>query len=136
MFPFALIRVLWVLLYPVSHPNHTFYFYRFVEYVFCDNMGLIVFDPRGCGGCQRPKTSYLGAHFGTLTQFLAHPSAPVLLTKDSPRNFISYDSQPLFSLLISNSRTKPAGLDFQCMHNLFLFFTLQGLSLFLKKQSP
>ena len=60
----------------------------------------------------RPKTSYLGVHFGTLTQRLVHPSAPVVLTKDLPRNEISYDFQSQFRLHISNSRTKPTGLDF------------------------
>ena len=50
--------------------------------------------------------------FGTFTQLLIHPSGPVLLTKDLPRNEISYDFQPPFNLHISNSRTKPAGLDF------------------------
>ena len=44
------------------------------------------------------------AHFGTLTQRSIHPTVPVLLTKDSPRNEIRYDSQPPFSLHISNSR--------------------------------
>ena len=39
----------------------------------------------------RGKT-YLSAHFGTLTQRSVHPSVPVLLTKDLPRNEISYDS--------------------------------------------
>jgi hypothetical protein len=34
----------------------------------------------------------------------------LLLTKDS-RNEIRYDFQPPFSLHISNSRTKPVGLD-------------------------
>ena len=57
---------------------------------------------------QRLKTSYLNAHF----ECSVHPSAPVLLIKDLPRNEISYDFQPPFSLHISNSRTKPAGLDF------------------------
>ena len=85
-----------------------FYFNEFFANVLRDNMGMVIFDLRGCGGCQRPKTSYLGAHFGTLTQFLVYPIVPVLLTKDSPRNEISYDSQPPFSLHISNSRTKPA----------------------------
>ena len=28
------------------------------------------------------KTSYLGTHFGTLTQCSAYPSVPVLLTKE------------------------------------------------------
>ena len=46
---------------------------------------MINFDLRGCLGCKKPKT-YLGAHFGTLSQGLVHPTAPVLLTKDSPRN--------------------------------------------------
>ena len=43
--------------------------------------------------------------------FAVHPTAPVLLTKDS-RNEISYDFQPPFSLHILSLRTKPAGLDF------------------------
>ena len=29
-----------------------------------------------------PRTSYIGARFGTLTQHLVHPSAPVMLVKD------------------------------------------------------
>ena len=85
---------------------------EFVANVLPDDICVIIFDLRGCRGCQWPKTSDLGAHFGTLTQCSVHPSAPVLLTKDSPRNFISFDSQPPFSLHISNSRTKPARLDF------------------------
>ena len=36
------------------------------------------------------------------------PTAPVLLTKDSPRNEIRYESQYPLSLHISNSKTKPA----------------------------
>ena len=52
-----------------------------------------------------PKT-YLGPHFGILTQHSVHATAPVLLTKDSPRNEISYAFQPPFSLHISNSITK------------------------------
>ena len=50
-----------------------------------DNMGMIIFDLPGCGGCQRPKTQYLGTHFGNLTQPQIHPSAPALLIKDSPK---------------------------------------------------
>ena len=53
--------------------------------------------------------------FPTLMRFgllkSVHPSVPVLLTKDSPTNEISYDFQSPFSLHISNSRTKAAGLD-------------------------
>ena len=60
-------------------------------------MGMIIFDLRGCGGCLRPKTSYLGAHFGTLTQVLFQQEMRSVMT---------------LSLHISNSRTKPAGLDF------------------------
>ena len=52
----------------------------------------------------RPKTLCLDAHFGT--QRSVHPTAPVLLTKDSIRNEIRNDFQPPFSLHISNSRTK------------------------------
>ena len=43
-------------------------------------------------------------YFGTLTQRLVHPSAPLLLTKDLSKYFISFDSP--FSLHIWNSRTK------------------------------
>ena len=56
---------------------------------------------------------YLDAYFGTLTQRSVHPTAPVLLTKDSRNElWLSASIQPPFSLHISNSRTKPAGLDF------------------------
>ena len=77
----------------IHHKVTKVYFNDFVANVLSDNMGMLIFYLLGCGGCQRPKTSYLGAHFETLTQCSVHPSVPVLLTKDSPRNFISYDSQ-------------------------------------------
>ena len=116
MLLFESICVLWVLLYPASRPNHTsyrkFYFYEFVANVLRDNMGRFIFYLRGCGGYLRPKHHLSDAHFGTLTQCLVYPTAPVLLTKDSIRNEISYDFQPPFSLHILNSRTKPTGLDF------------------------
>ena len=93
-----------------SLTNRTFYrkfnFNELVANLLHDNTSMIIFDLQGCGGCQRPKTS-------SLTQCLVHPTAPVLLTKDSPRNKISYDFQHSLSLHIFNSRTKPAGLDFQ-----------------------
>ena len=96
-----------------NHTSHTrVYFDEFVANALRDNMGMIIFDLRGCGGCWRPITSYLGTHFGTLTQRSVHPSASVMLTKYLPRNEISYDFQTPISLHISNSRTKPAGLDF------------------------
>ena len=38
------------------------------------------------------KKHHISAH--TLTQLSAHPSMPVLLTKDLKRNEISYDFQP------------------------------------------
>ena len=56
----------------------------------------------------RGQTHHILMHTLALWHF---PTAPVLLTKDT-RNEISYDFQPPFSLHISNSRTKPAGLDF------------------------
>ena len=87
-------------------------FNEFVAYILRDNMCMIIFDLHGCGGYQRPKTSYLGEHFGTQTQGSVHPTVPVLLTKCLSRNEISYAFQPPFSLLIVNSRTKPARLDF------------------------
>ena len=59
-------QVYWVLLYPASHPKHIsyrkLYFNEFVANALSDNMSMIIFELRGCGGCQRPKTSYLGAH--------------------------------------------------------------------------
>ena len=70
-----------------SRTNHTsdrkFVFNECAANVLDDNIGMtseVVEAVRG------QKTSYLGAHFGTLTQCLVHPSAPLLLTKDSPRN--------------------------------------------------
>ena len=51
------------------------YFNDSVENVLRDNMSMIIFDLRGCGGCYRQSTVSV------------HPSAPVLPTKDSPRNF-------------------------------------------------
>ena len=99
-----------------TQPNHTSYrkfdFNEFVRNPLCCNMVMIIFDLQGYGGCQRPKTLYLGAHFGSLIQCSVHPTVPVLLTKDSPRNEITYIFQPPFSLYTSNSRTKPTGLDF------------------------
>ena len=60
--------------------THTSYrkfnFNEFIANVLRDNMDMIIFDLRGCGGCWRPKTSYFGAHFGTLTQHSVHPSVP------------------------------------------------------------
>ena len=80
---FESLGVLWVLLYPTSRPNHTsyrkIYFNEFVANVLNDNMDIIIFDNQGCGDCQRPKTSYLGAHsmFGS-----SHNASS---TKDSMR---------------------------------------------------
>ena len=43
-----------------SQPNHTSHrkvqFYEFVQIVLCCDMGTIIFDLHGYGGCQRPKT--------------------------------------------------------------------------------
>ena len=74
------------------------YFNEFVAKALHDNMGMIIFDLQGCGGCWRPKTSYLRSHFGAFTHHLLHPTAPVLVTKDSSRNEIRSDSQPPLSL--------------------------------------
>ena len=47
--------ILLVLSYPASHPNHTSYrksyFNEFVANVLPDNMCMIIFEFRGCGGC-------------------------------------------------------------------------------------
>ena len=62
--------VVWILKYLASLPNHTsyrkFYFNEFVANILRDKMGMIIFDLRGCGGCQKPKTSYIGAHLGSM----------------------------------------------------------------------
>ena len=43
----------------------------------------------------RGQKHHISAHtLALLTQRSVHPTVPVLLTKDSPRNKISYDSQP------------------------------------------
>ena len=56
----------------------------------------------------RGQKHHISAHtLALLTQRSVHPTVPLLLTKDSPRNEINYDSQLPFSLHISNSRTKP-----------------------------
>ena len=74
-----------MLIKTASRPNHTSYrkfdTNEFVQNSLCCNMGIIIFDLRGCGGCYRSKTSHLDTHFGTLIQHSVHPTAPVLLTK-------------------------------------------------------
>ena len=54
-------------------PNHIFYrkfdFNEVVHNSLCFNMGMIIFDLRGYGGCWRPKTSYLIAPFQTTYLF-------------------------------------------------------------------
>ena len=69
--------VLWVLEQTIWRSNlksHTkVYFNEIVANALRDNIGMIIFDLRGYGGCKRPKT-YLNAHFGTLTQCLVHPT--------------------------------------------------------------
>ena len=120
---FKSLGVLWVLSYPASHPNHTsyrkFYFYEFFANVLRDNMGRIIFDLRGCGGCQRPKTSHLDAHFNSTFSSSYSPSS----TKDSIRN----DFQPLFSLHISSSRS-PQGLISSTFENSLLWsFILKNI---------
>ena len=57
---FESLGVLWVMSYPASNPNHMsyrkFYFYEFVANVLRDNIGIVISDLRGPGGCWRPKT--------------------------------------------------------------------------------
>ena len=82
-----------------------FSFNEFVANVLRDNMGMIILTFEVVEAVKGQK-HHISVH--TLTQHSVHPTAPLLLTKDSPRNEISYDLQPPFSLHISNSRTKLA----------------------------
>ena len=79
---------------------------------------------------QRPKTSYLDAQFGTLTQRSVHPTAPVLLTKIQEMR-----SVPTFSLhSASISRIlepSPQGLilgkckvELQFFQGLFIYYVI------------
>ena len=66
---FESLGVLRLLSYPASHPNHTsyrkFYFNEFVANVLPDNMCKIIFEFRGCGGCQMPKKDRTLWHFNS-----------------------------------------------------------------------
>ena len=58
-----------VLKQTASRPNHTSYRkfdFECVQISLCCNRGMIIFDLRGYGGCQRPKTLYLAAHLGLM----------------------------------------------------------------------
>ena len=70
------------------------------------------FKVRKCGDCCVRGQKHHMHTLALLTQRSVHPSAPVLFTKDLPRNEINYDFQPPFSLHILNSGTKIAELDF------------------------
>ena len=78
----------------LSCPIYDNYFHEFVANVLRDNMGMIIFDLWGCGGCYWPKTPYLDEHFGTLNQSSVHPTAPVMLTKDSIYEIIYASIKP------------------------------------------
>ena len=62
-----------------SRPNHTshrkVYFNEFVQNSLGCDMGIIIFDLHGYGGCLEAKNVIARAHFGT------HPILPFLLTK-------------------------------------------------------
>ena len=92
-----------------SRTNHTFYkkinFNEFVANVLHDNMGMISFVES-----VRDQKQHISWHTLALS---VHLSAPVLLTQDSSRYEIRSEFQPPFSLHMSNSITKPAGLDFK-----------------------
>ena len=96
-----------------NHTSHTkVYFNEFVSNAFRDNIGVIIFDLGGCGGCQRPKT-YLGTHFGTSTQSFFIPQQQTWLPNihQDMRSVITLSFHSA-SIHISNSRTKPAGFYF------------------------
>ena len=56
--------VVWVLILPALRPNHTSYknfcFREFVQNSWGFDMGMVIFDLRGHGGCWRPKTPLPG----------------------------------------------------------------------------
>ena len=71
-------------------------------------VGMIVFDLQVCGGCWRPKTSYLGSNFGTLTQGWVHPSAPVLQPK------IHQETLSVMTLGLNSQRMAAASKEKDC----------------------
>ena len=105
---------IWMLQQTIWLWNRTSYwkynFNEFVANILHDNMGMIIFDLWRCGGWWRPKTSYLSAHFGTLTFCSFHPSVPVLLTKDLPKNEISNAFQPQSASISRILEPSPQGL--------------------------
>ena len=51
-------------IWPRNHTSHKiFYFNEFVTNVFRDVIGIFIFDLRGHGGCQRPKTPLRGQNY-------------------------------------------------------------------------
>ena len=65
-----------ILIQTTSRPNNISHrkvdFNQFVQNYLCCDMGMIIFDLHGYGGCQRPKMLQR-AH----TQCLVHPTVPV-----------------------------------------------------------
>ena len=48
----------------LNHASHTkVYFNEFVANVLRDDIGIVIFDLRGHGGCQRPKTPFGGQKY-------------------------------------------------------------------------
>jgi hypothetical protein len=59
-----------------NYTSHTkVSFIEFVANALRDNMSMIIFDLWGCGSCERPKTSYLDAHFGNSTFGSSHSTS-------------------------------------------------------------
>ena len=98
-------------IWPRNHTSHKKnYFYEFVANVLRDNIGILIFDLHG--GCQRPHTIQR-------PHTLALWDGPNIELKCQSVHLL-YGVWPLTASMevknvhhISNSRTKPAGLDFQ-----------------------
>ena len=86
------------------HPTEKFNFNEFVANVLRDNMGMIIYDFWGCGGCQRPKTSYLGC---TLWRFNSTLGSSLSTSSAYQRFTTKWNQFQLpFSLHFLNSRMK------------------------------
>ena len=99
-----------------NHTSHTkVYFNEFVPNVLRDNMGMIIFDLQVFEGFEMPKASYVSGC--TLWHFNSTFSSPLSTSSAYKRFTKKFSSVMNLSLHTSNSRTKPAELDFEYCSN-------------------